>query len=159
MVENEVIKNIVNAISSKGELNPDFVNALKSSSSFNTALGFVRSNGGAPENILEANRINVQSYKGQTQVSVPVLKDTTQVIQPQIVQSQGIPLGFTPAPQYSFQTGQGQTYNQSWVPQSSNFNNPSYRANSFQYTTPGTTSNFTYQPSSQLGYQQQPLRI
>lgn len=163
LVENEVIKNLVNVIVAKGELNPDFVSTLKSSNSFNTALGFVRSNGGVPENILEANRINVQTYNGKTQV--PILKDTTQVTQAQIVQSQAIPIGFTPAPQYSFQTGPSQNYTQSWVPpQSSNFQQPVYRGNSVQFTTPGTSSNFTYkpayqpaqqpsyQPSSNLGY-------
>ena len=159
MVENEVIRNLVNVIAAKGELNSDFVSTLKSSNSFNTALGFVRSNGGVPENILEANRINVQNYSGQTQV--PVLRDTTQVTQPQIVQSQAIPIGFTPAPQYSFQTGQTPTYTQSWMPQSSNFNQPAYRTNSIQFTNPGTSSNFSYQPtyqaSSNLGYQ--PVRI
>lgn len=153
--ENEVIKNLVNVISSKGELNSDFVRTLKSSNSFNTALGFVRSNGGVSENILEANKINVQAYYGQTQV--PVLKDTTVVAKPPIVQSQKIPIGFTPAPQYSFQTGQTQPYTQSWVPQTSNFNQPAYRVNSFQYTSPSTSNNLSYQPSSNLGYQ--PIKI
>lgn len=159
LVENEVIRNLVNVIAAKGELNSDFVNTLKSSNSFNTALGFVRSNGGVPENILEANRINVQTYSGQTQV--PVLRDTTQVTQPQIFQSQAIPIGFTPAPQYSFQTGQTPSYTQSWMPQSSNFNQPANRANSIQFTNPGTSTTFSYQPtyqaSSNLGYQ--PVRI
>lgn len=161
LVENEVIKNLVNVIVAKGELNPDFVSTLKSSNSFNTALGFVRSNGGVPENILEANRINVQTYTGKTQTQVPVLRDTTQVTQAQIVQSQAIPIGFTPASQYSFQTGQTPSYTQSYLPQSSNFNQPAYRANSFQYTSPSTSNNFSYQPtyqaSSNLGYQ--PVRI
>jgi len=134
-------------------LNPDFVNALKSSQSFNTALGFVRSNGGVPENILEANRINVQAYSGKSS-QIQALRDTTQMIQPQqIVQSQAIPFGFTPAPQYSFQTGQ----NQPWAPQSSSFNQPAYRPTSFQYTSPATSNLYTYQPSSTLGYQ--PVRI
>lgn len=149
--ENEVIVNLVNVISTRGDLNPDFVRTLKSSNSFNTALGFVRSNGGVSENILEANKINVQAYHGRFQV--PVLKDTTVVESPQIVQSQPIPLGFTPAPQYSFQTGQIPTYSQSRIAQISNFNQPAYRVNSFQYSSPGTSTNFGYQPSSNFGYQ------
>lgn len=50
--EFQVITNLVNAVGPKTDLTPEFLNNLKASRSFNTALGFIRSNGGVPENFL-----------------------------------------------------------------------------------------------------------
>jgi hypothetical protein len=50
--EFQVITNLVNAVGPKTDLTPEFLNNLKASRSFNTALGFIRSNGGVPENVL-----------------------------------------------------------------------------------------------------------
>ena len=79
--EKVVINNLVNAISPHADLPNDYVNNLKSSNTFNTALNFIRSNGGVSEAALEGNQINISKYSGNSNVSV--LRDTTPISVPQ----------------------------------------------------------------------------
>jgi hypothetical protein len=152
--EGSVISNLLSAIASRTDIDGQIVSAINSSGSFSNALGFIRSRGGVPENVLEANRINVVSYLGQGPISV--LNSTTSVVQPvrQVVQP-------TVIPQYTYQPSQPSAYHQSWVPGTQTSNQGVYRSPSVQFShTPGLTSNFAnnsaYQPTS-YGYQ--PVRV
>ncbi len=152
--ETSVITNLVAAIAPRADFDGQLVSAINSSGSFATALGFIRSRGGVPENVLEANRINVTPYLGQ--VNIPVMNNATSVAQPQ-VQTTVQP---TVVPQYSYQPSQPLGYHQSWTAGTPSLGQ-AYRTPSVQFgVTPGSTSNFVstsgYQPSN-FGYQ--PLRI
>jgi hypothetical protein len=64
--ESDVITNIVNAISPKTDLPNDYLTALRSSGNFSNALGFIRTNSGIDESLLEGNSINIAGYFGRT---------------------------------------------------------------------------------------------
>ena len=165
--EGGVISNILSALVPKTDLDAQLVSAINSSGSFATALGFIRNRGGVPENVLEANRINVTSYLGQGQVSVS--NNTSSVFQPPVQQVQPF-VQQTVTPQYTYQPSQPSQlnqpsqpfgYHQSWVPPTSTISQGGYRNPSVQFgQTPGLTSNYgstsTYQPSN-IGYQ--PVRV
>lgn len=161
--EGTVVSNLVNAIAPRAELDAQFANELRNSRSFNTALGLIRSRGGVPENILEANRINVGPYLTRGQVSV--LKDTTPLVQAPVqtpVQPLVQPVQYTTGvnPQFVYQPSHQAGY-QSWVPPTSTINQGPIGGQSVQYNqTPGFSSNYvstsSYQPA-QYGYQ--PVRV
>jgi hypothetical protein len=52
-------------IAARGQLSADYVNTIKSSSSFSNALGFIQQNSKLPVNVLEANRINAGRFIGR----------------------------------------------------------------------------------------------
>ena len=156
--EGTVISNLLSAIAPRTDIDAQLVSAINSSGSFSNALGFIRSRGGVPENVLEANRINVASYSGQGSISV--LNNTTPIVQPTVQPVQPV-VQPTVTPQYTYQPSQPLGYHQSWVPGTTSTTSGAYRSPSVQFShTPGFTSNFantsTYQPSS-YGYQ--PVRV
>ena len=74
--EAHVLDSLVSAVSPKLDLTPDFFNGVRNSRTFLNALNFVKGNAGVPENVLEANRVNVA---GLGQQSSTILNSNVQV--------------------------------------------------------------------------------
>jgi hypothetical protein len=64
--ETSLLNSLVTAVSPKLDLTPDFLNGVRNSRTLLNALNFVRANAGVPENVLEANRVNVAGLSQQT---------------------------------------------------------------------------------------------
>lgn len=140
-----LLNNLVNAVSPKLDLTPDFLNGVKNSRTLGQALNFVKTNSGVPENILESNQINVNSLTGQSQV--PVLRDNTP-----LQNVQNVPNTFLPSSSTYVQPQQ--VYYQPQVGHQTI--QSGYRATQpISYVQPGvTSSNFVANPGNfQSGYQ------
>ncbi len=131
-----LLNNLVNAVSPKLDLAPDFLNGVRNSRTLGQALSFVKTNSGVPDNILESNQINLNSLTGKSQV--PVLRDTTQIHNVQNVQN--VPNTFLPSsstfvqnPQVYYQPQVGHQTIQSGyrATQPINFVQPSVNSSSF----------------------------
>ncbi|MDD2984733.1 MAG: hypothetical protein PHQ74_15245 [Crocinitomicaceae bacterium] len=156
-----LLNNLVNAVSSKLDLTPDFLNGVKNSRSIGNALNFIRANSGVTESVLENNQVNVANYTGKSQV--PVLRDTTPVqnVIPQTTSTFVQPTSFVQQPQpVYYQPPVGQQVIQSgYRNQPASFvqpSGPSYvQPSGPSYVQPtGTTSAFVGNGSSfQSGYQ------
>ena len=149
-----LLNNLVNAISSKLDLTPDFLNGVKNSRTIGNALNFIRANSGVTESVLENNQVNVANYTGKSQVSV--LRDTTPIqnVIPQTTTSTFVqPTGYVQQPQpVYYQPPVGQQIIQSgYRNQPASFVQPSGQS----YVQPaGTSSAFVGNGSSfQSGYQ------
>lgn len=75
--ESEVLRSLVNAISSKLDLPANLLEQVKNAGSLTNAMNIVRSNSGVAANVLEGNNVNFSAYTGQGQVQV--LRDTTPI--------------------------------------------------------------------------------
>lgn len=150
--EASVLNNLVNAISSKLDIAPEFLNNVRNSRRFSDALNFIRSNGGVADNVLQNNRVNVA---GLTSTKVAILKDTTPVqnvpvqsVPVQNVQVQNVPLQntFVSQPPTNFVQTPSVYYQPQVIPQSvqSGFRVPPV---TYQSTVIPTTTSF------QSGYQ------
>lgn len=148
--EASVLNNLVNAVSSKLDLAPEFLNSVRNSRRFSDALNFIRSNGGVADNVLQNNRVN---FAGLTSTNVAILKDTTPVqnlpVQSIPVQNvQNVPLqnAFVSHPPTNFVQTPSVYYQPQVVPQSvqSGFRVPPVN---YQSTVIPTTTSF------QSGYQ------
>ena len=162
--ESDVISNLLTAVSSRLDVDPQLLNGIRSAGSFATAIGFIRSRGGVADNILEANTVNTGSYftKGQTSIlnsNAPIQPVVQPALQQPVQQSTFQPVYNAPT---SYQPSQITGY-QPWVPPTttttSTFNQGGYRSPSVPYgQTPGytPTSNYVatsgFQPSN-IGYQ------
>lgn len=145
-----LLANLINAVTPKVDLTPEFLNGVKNSRSFGNALNFIRNNSGVPENVLESNQVNVSALVGQTQV--PVLRDTTpiqnapssfiQQTPPTFVHQAQTPAGYAQQPPVYYQPAVGQQSIQS-----------GYRSQSINYGQPGVSSSFVQAGSFQSGYQ------
>lgn len=142
-----LLTNLINAVSPKVDLAPEFLNGVKNSRSFGNALNFIRNNCGVPENVLESNQVNVSTLVEQSQV--PVLRDTTPIQNAPSTFVQQIPSTFvqqTPAgyvqqPPVYYQPAVGQQSIQS-----------GYRNQSISFVQPGVSSSFVPAGSFQSGY-------
>lgn len=143
--ESLVLNNLVAAVSPKLDLAPDFLNGVKNSRTLFDALNFVRANAGVPENVLEANRVNVAGFSQQR---TSVLNSNIPV--------QQVPQNFVPQPQTSVVNPSVGLYQPPNVVQPSNVVQQGYRPpQQVNYGQPQTYGNSAYQQPiySQQSYQ------
>ena len=143
-----LLTNLINAVSPKVDLAPEFLNGVKNSRLFGNALNFIRNNCGVPENVIESNQVNVSTLVEQSQV--PVLRDTTPiqnapstyVQQTPSTFVQQTPAGYVQQPPVYYQPAVGQQSIQS-----------GYRNQSISFVQLGVSSSFVPAGSFQSGYQ------
>lgn len=154
--EASVLNNLINAVSSKLDLAPEFLNGVRGSRKFADALNFIRSNGGVPDNVLQNNRVNVT---GLTQNQVPVLRDTTPIqnvvqnvpVQNAPIQNSPIQNTFVNQPPTNFVQQPSVYYQPPVVPQSVQ---SAFRGQQATYQPTIVSSNFVQPTTSfQSGYQ------